>query len=150
MTRAVAAELAGRHGINLPEPIWDRMAQHVRLLEKWQPSINLVSRTTLADVWLRHVLDSLQLLPLIPATASTLVDLGSGAGFPGLVLAAACPGLAVRLIESDSRKCAFLGESARAMDANPRIINARIEDAPAEPADIVTARGLAIPDPSAC
>jgi 16S rRNA (guanine527-N7)-methyltransferase len=82
-------------------------------------------------------------LPLIPDTASTLIDLGSGAGFPGLVLAATRPGLAVRLIESDSRKCAFLREAARAMGTSPAIINARIEDAPADPADIVTARALA-------
>src|SRR5882724_1978306 len=72
----------------------------VETLLRWQKTINLVGRATLDDVWTRHVLDSAQLLPLIPREARTLADLGSGAGFPGLVLAALRPELDVTLIES--------------------------------------------------
>ena len=70
-----------------------RLAAYVELLGKWQRRINLVGRGTLADVWRRHVLDSAQLLPLLPADARAVLDLGSGAGFPGLVLAVSVFGL---------------------------------------------------------
>ena len=74
------------------------------LLARWSTRINLVGRDTLADLWRRHILDSAQLLPLIPDGARSLIDLGSGAGFPGLVLAIlGVPG--VELVEADSRKC---------------------------------------------
>ena len=89
----------------------DQLEALVYTLGRWQKAINLVGKTTLAEVWTRHILDSAQLLPLIPKDAKTLVDLGSGGGFPGLVLAALRPDLAVTLIESDARKCAFLGEA---------------------------------------
>ena len=138
----VVAE-AQRIGIILPDDVWDRLAAHVALLRKWQPAINLVGPATLPDVWRRHVLDSLQLLPQIPTTAERLVDLGSGAGFPGLVIAIARPDLSVTLIEADSRKAAFLAECARATAPRTRIITARIESLPPEPADVVTARALA-------
>jgi 16S rRNA (guanine527-N7)-methyltransferase len=143
VTRDDTIRVAARHGIVLDVTVWDRLAAHVALLEKWQPAINLVSRNTLADVWRRHVLDSLQILPLIPRTASTLVDLGSGAGFPGLIVAAARPHLQVRLVEADARKCAFLAEVARVAAPGAQIINARIESLSAEPVDVVTARALA-------
>jgi len=83
----------------------------VETLERWQKAINLVGKTTLDGVWKRHILDSAQLVPLIPAEAKTLADLGSGGGFPGLVIAAMRPDLEITLIESDARKAAFLGES---------------------------------------
>ena len=98
--------------------------------------------STLDDVWRRHFLDSAQLLPLLPASVRSLIDLGSGAGFPGLVLAI----LGVRgvqLIESDGRKCAFLREAARVATAPATIRNARIESVPARVVDVVTARGCA-------
>jgi len=116
-------------GIDVSRETGDRLEALVSTLERWQKTINLVSRTTMGDVWRRHVLDSAQLKPLIPAGAKTLVDLGSGAGFPGLVVAALRPDLAVTLIESDARKAAFLGEAARRMmlEKAPKIVIGRIE-----------------------
>jgi 16S rRNA (guanine527-N7)-methyltransferase len=119
-----------------------RLAAYISLLERWSGRLNLVGRTTLADPWRRHILDSAQLLPHIPAGTKSLVDLGSGAGFPGLVLAIlGVPG--VELIEADSRKCAFLREAARIAAASVTIHPRRIEAVPPHAVDIVTARGLA-------
>lgn len=117
----------------------------VETLERWQKAINLVSRNTMDGVWKRHILDSAQVVPLIPAGAETLADLGSGGGFPGLVIAAMRPDLHVTLIESDARKAAFLGEVARRMglENQPKIAISRIEAAPPAAADVVTARALA-------
>jgi len=122
-----------------------RLEIMVETLLHWQKAINLVGRTTLDDVWTRHILDSAQLALLIPADARTLADLGSGAGFPGLVLAALRPELDVILIEADARKSAFLGEAARRMGLSkqPKIVIARVEAAPPANADLVTARALA-------
>jgi 16S rRNA (guanine527-N7)-methyltransferase len=132
-------------GIDVSRETGDRLEALVSTLERWQKAINLVSRTTLEDVWRRHVLDSAQLKPLIPAEAKTLVDLGSGAGFPGLVVAALRPDLAITLIESDARKAAFLGEAARRMtlEKPPKIVIGRIEAVAPTPADVITARALA-------
>jgi 16S rRNA (guanine527-N7)-methyltransferase len=117
----------------------------VETLLRWQKAINLVGRATLDEVWTRHILDSAQLLPLIPVAAQSLVDLGSGAGFPGLVVAVLRPQLDVTLIESDARKAAYLGEAGRKMGLAkpPRIVISRIEAAPPVRADVVTARALA-------
>ncbi len=115
---------------------------YVALLEKWQARINLVSRASLADVWRRHLLDSAQILEYLPGDCRRLVDLGSGAGFPGLVLAILGVN-GVELVESDGRKCAFLAEAARTAGAAVTIHNARIEALPAAPADAITARACA-------
>jgi len=112
------------------------------LLARWTQRINLVSKSTLPDLWRRHILDSAQLVPHIPPDARTLVDLGSGGGFPGLVLAAMTD-LDIHLVESDVRKCAFLREGARTMGRSVTIHTARIENLPPLRADIVTARALA-------
>jgi 16S rRNA (guanine527-N7)-methyltransferase len=109
----------------------ERLAVLVAELERWQVAKNLVSSATLAEVWSRHVADSLQLLSLAPAAKSWL-DLGSGGGFPGLVIGIA---LAERgaghidLVESNSRKCAFLRHAARVTGAAVTVHNSRIEDA---------------------
>jgi 16S rRNA (guanine527-N7)-methyltransferase len=123
----------------------DQLEALTLTLGRWQKAINLVGKGTLGEIWTRHILDSAQLLPLIPKEAKTLVDLGSGGGFPGLVIAALRPNLAVTLIESDARKGAFLGEAGRRMGLKiqPKIVISRIEAAPASNADIVTARALA-------
>jgi len=122
-----------------------RLETMVEVLLRWQKAINLVGRATVADVWTRHILDSAQLAPFIPKDAKTLADLGSGAGFPGLVLAALRPELDVILIESDARKSAYLTEAARKMGLpkQPKVVISRIETAPSTKADVVTARALA-------
>ena len=125
-----------------------RLDAYVALLAKWRKTINLVSDASFGDVWTRHIADSAQLLSFAPE-ARNWVDMGSGAGFPGLVLAIQLAGIAgarVHLIESDRRKCAFLREAARILGAPAIIHNVRIEDARsniAEPVDAVTARALA-------
>jgi 16S rRNA (guanine527-N7)-methyltransferase len=119
-----------------------RLEVYAALLLAWSVRINLVSRTTLDDLWRRHFLDSAQLFPLIPAEAQSLVDLGSGAGFPGLALAIlGIPG--VELIEADSRKAAFLREAARMTGTSVIIRGCRIEAVSPHAADVVTARACA-------
>jgi len=132
-------------GADVSRETCDQLEALVSTLLRWQKAINLVGRTTIEDIWTRHVLDSAQLAPLIPAEATTLADLGSGGGFPGLVLAALRPDLDVTLIEVDARKAAFLGEAGRrmALKKPPRVVIGRIEEAPAVKADVVTARALA-------
>ena len=120
----------------------ERLDVYLDLLRRWQRTINLVAASTLADSWRRHILDSAQLIRFVPGAAIRLVDLGSGAGLPGLVLAImGVPD--VHLIESDRRKAAFLREAARATGAGTTVHACRIEEAPPLTADIVTARALA-------
>jgi 16S rRNA (guanine527-N7)-methyltransferase len=112
----------------------------------WNARMNLVSTRSLAEVWRRHVWDSAQLAPLIPEGANCLIDLGSGAGFPGLVLAvllAERPGFRVAVIESTAKKCRFLEDAARRIGVPVEVRNGRIEDAKPEPFDVVTARACA-------
>jgi len=120
----------------------DRLEAYVGLLRQWSARINLVGRDTLGDVWRRHILDSAQLFPLLPHSTRSLVDLGSGAGFPGLVLAIlGVPG--VELIEADARKAAFLREAARLTAAPIRLVVSRIEAVPPHAVQVVTARACA-------
>jgi len=125
-----------------------RLDRFVCLLLDWQQRMNLIAPSTKAHIWTRHVADSLQLLALAPA-ARNWVDLGSGAGFPGLAIACALadtPGARVHLVESTAKKAAFLREAAQAT-ASPAVVHAmRIEEfakKPPGPIDIVTARALA-------
>lgn len=122
--------------------ILDRLTVYGHLLAKWQARINLVGPDTLTDLWRRHFLDSAQLFPFLPQSIHRLVDMGSGAGFPGLVLAVmGAPD--VHLIESDARKCAFLREVARLTNTPVTIHNRRIEMVAPLGAEVVTARALA-------
>ena len=115
---------------------------YAELLREWNAIHNLVSKNSLPHIWRRHLLDSAQLARFVPADARSLVDLGSGAGFPGLVLAIL--GVeGVELIESDGRKCAFLAEASRVSGAPVTIHNQRIEALPPSPADAITARACA-------
>ncbi|MEI8393370.1 MAG: 16S rRNA (guanine(527)-N(7))-methyltransferase RsmG [Rhodospirillaceae bacterium] len=120
----------------------ERLDLYLCLLRKWQTKINLVSTNTLHDPWRRHVLDSIQLMPLLPPTARVVVDLGSGAGFPGMVLAM-CGVPELHLIESDQRKVAFLREVSAATGTKLTIHPTRIEATPPFPVDVVTSRALA-------
>ena len=121
-----------------------RLQLYADLLEKWQKKINLVGPATLPDLWQRHMLDSAQLFPLLPKPDCRIMDFGSGAGFPGLVLAI-MGGPQVTLVESDGRKCAFLAEAMRVTgtDATVRLESRRIEEVAPDCVDVVTARALA-------
>lgn len=112
------------------------------LLLRWNRTVNLIARRDEAVLWERHIEDSLQLVPLLPAGLTRAIDLGSGAGFPALVLAIAT-GVRFELIEADQRKAAFLSEAARETGA-PVVVHAgRIEATDVPPAMLVTARALA-------
>ena len=127
----------------------ERLKLYAELLVKWNGTINLVSDKSLEDLWRRHMLDSAQLFDLLPPEppdrARTLVDLGSGAGFPGMVMSILGAG-EVHLIESDQRKIQFLREVARNVEADAHIHGVRIENLRSIQADVVTARGLASVD----
>ncbi|OFW87205.1 MAG: 16S rRNA (guanine(527)-N(7))-methyltransferase RsmG [Alphaproteobacteria bacterium RIFCSPHIGHO2_12_FULL_45_9] len=123
-----------------------KLNKYHELLLKWSKVINLVAPSTLPDAKMRHFVDSTQIIPLIPADAKTLFDIGSGAGFPGMVLAIECPNLSVHLIESDTKKCSFLATISRETDTPVLIHNRRIESVDKldgiKP-DVITARALA-------
>lgn len=120
----------------------ERLRAYADLLVRWQARINLVGPDTIPNLWQRHFLDSAQVFPILPQPVHRLVDMGSGAGFPGLVLAVmGVPD--VHLIESDARKCAFLREVARVTGAKVTVHNARIEAVAPLGAGVVTARALA-------
>ena len=119
-----------------------RLEDYVALLSAWNRRINLVGRNTIGDVWQRHILDSAQLMGHLPPGTRYLVDLGSGAGLPGLILSIlGVP--EVQLIESDRRKAVFLGEAIRVTRATATLHARRAEQVPAVTADVVTARACA-------
>jgi 16S rRNA (guanine527-N7)-methyltransferase len=122
-----------------------RLDRYVALLGKWQGSINLVAPSTIPTAWARHVLDSVQLTAHLPDRSSVLVDLGSGAGFPGLVLAIVRRELDVHLVESDRRKAEFLRHVSRETSTPVTVWARRIEEVATSglKADVVTARALA-------
>jgi 16S rRNA (guanine527-N7)-methyltransferase len=134
-------EFAARTGVS--RETLARLKGYADVLADWNALHNLVAKSTLPDLWRRHFWDSAQLAPLIPDTARTLADLGSGAGFPGLVLAVMFPKLAVTLHEATTKKCAFLQAAADRMGVSVTIQNVRLEDLPAKAFDVVTARALA-------
>ena len=120
-----------------------RFQTYAALLAKWTRAINLVAASTIDDLWRRHFWDSAQLQPLIGPSARTILDIGSGAGFPGLVLAILNPERTVHLCESDQRKAAFLREVARATETNVTVHAQRIEALEPFATDLITARALA-------
>ncbi len=125
-----------------------RLRLYNQQLQRWQEKINLVGAQTLADPWRRHFLDSAQLFKLLPEDASTIVDIGSGAGFPGLVLAIMAtadeaPARQVHLIDSDQRKGVFLREINRLTDAGVTVHSCRVGQYNGPKGDVITARGCA-------
>ena len=135
------ADFAAR--TNVSRETLARLKAYADLLSDWNARHNLVAKSTLPDLWHRHMWDSAQLLPLIPEAAHSLADLGSGAGFPGLVLAVMRPDLQVTLHEATTKKCLFLKAAASRMGLEVGTENARLEDLPSRPFDVVTARALA-------
>ncbi len=134
------------HGFHLDEVIGEKLAIYDQQLIKWQKAINLIGPATIDDRLNRHFVDSVQLIKFLPTTDICLADLGSGAGFPGMVLAI----LGVRevhLVESDIRKATFLREVSRETKTPVTIHDKRVEDCKIEGVDVVTARALAtLPD----
>ena len=125
----------------------DRLHRLEALIRKWNPAINLVAGSTLSSLWTRHYLDSIQLFDLAPKGAQSWADLGSGGGFPGLIIAILAaderPDMAVTLVESDQRKAAFLSAAARELGLPCTIRAERIEAVAPLSVDVVSARALA-------
>lgn len=116
-------------------------------IEKWNPAINLVSPATLPDLWERHIADSAQLFSLAPQTAMLWVDVGSGGGFPGVVIAILArelrPELRVALVEADQRKATFLKLTCAELGLTTEVVADRIENCSTLGADVMSARALA-------
>ncbi|MEX0306518.1 MAG: 16S rRNA (guanine(527)-N(7))-methyltransferase RsmG [Ruegeria sp.] len=138
---AVTAE-----ALDVSRETFERLTTYVALLERWNPKINLVSRNSLKDIWVRHILDSTQVFRCVEPV-NHWVDLGSGGGFPGLVCAImsieSTPTTRFTLVESDQRKSAFLRNIARECGANCTVISRRIESVDPLGADVLSARALA-------
>ena len=123
----------------------EKLQTYDALLKKWQKTVNLVSNATLDNTTTRHFEDSLQILNHLPPQTKSLYDLGSGGGFPGLVIAAERPEINCTLIEASQKKCNFLTTVARELDLkNVTIYPRRIEDMVTilPPPDVITARAL--------
>jgi len=134
-------------GLTVSRETLDHFKAFEDLVTKWNPRINLISKASTADIFQRHIADSAQLFNLAVGETSIWCDLGSGGGFPGIVVGilsktTARPGRII-LVESDKRKAVFLREVARQLEINVEVINDRIEAVPSIGADIVSARALA-------
>src|SRR5436189_3399572 len=148
MTESGRAQAVALLGDLVSRETWDRLESFVQLVIERQKTLNLVAASTIPQIWTRHIADSLQLLALAP-NATKWIDLGAGAGFPGLVIACALvevPGARVELVESTQKKANFLRDAVDALSL-PAIVHAlRIEDFTARNAgrfDVVTARAVA-------
>jgi len=136
-----------QEALNVSRETLEKLDAYVDLLVRWQAKINLVSKHSLGDVWRRHILDSIQLMNLVPEGTRIIADIGAGAGLPGIPLALAMVGNGwdgqIHLIESDTRKCAFMREAIRITQANAIVHNLRVEDYQSPKAEVITARALA-------
>lgn len=133
--------------LDVSRETFERLESYADLLRKWNARINLVSGASLSELWTRHILDSAQLLTLAPASGNRWIDLGSGGGFPGAVVAILAaekqPNLIMTLVESDQRKATFLRAVSRETGVPMAVLAQRIEDIPPLEADVISARALA-------
>lgn len=119
----------------------DKLSRYVDLLLKWNKKINLISENTISDLWMRHILDSAQVAKFIINKSPTILDIGSGAGLPGIILSIL--GMEnMLLLDSDQRKCSFLIEVTRLLELKVRIINSRIENFDETKVGIIISRGF--------
>ncbi|WP_103257451.1 16S rRNA (guanine(527)-N(7))-methyltransferase RsmG [Tabrizicola aquatica] len=134
-------------GLSVSRETFAALQQLEALVRRWTPAINLVSKATLTHLWDRHIVDSAQVFSLCPPAAKTWVDVGSGGGFPGLVVAILArelrPDLHVTLVESDQRKATFLRQAAQSLGLKAAVRSERIESLPSLQADVLSARALA-------
>lgn len=133
-------------GLSVSRETFERLETYAKLVRKWNPKINLVSKRSLEQLWTRHFVDSAQVFRLADNTKNW-VDIGSGGGFPGLVIAMLLaefkPESQVTLIESDQRKSAFLRTVGRETGIRCRVICDRVEKVEPQAATVLTARALA-------
>ncbi len=147
MTNGRPAPEAFQSLLDVSRETMARLHRYQDMLKKWNKTINLVSRATEADIWTRHFLDSGQLWAYCPVSVEKWLDLGSGGGFPGLIVAIVAaekkPDLNVTLVESDQRKAAFLRQVILSLDLRAQVMATRIEDMAPFGAEVVSARALA-------
>ena len=131
---------------NVSRETQERFDLYLQLVRKWNPHINLVSRTSVTDIWKRHLLDLVQIYHVVLLKAGHWVDMGSGGGFPGIVIAIMAaekdPDLTITLIDSDQRKSTFLRQALRELGLHAEVLSQRIEQVPCLNASVVTARAL--------
>jgi 16S rRNA (guanine527-N7)-methyltransferase len=123
-----------------------KLLDHLALVAKWNPAINLVSSQSLQDGWRRHVLDSAQLCLIAGGNECHWMDVASGGGFPGIVVAIVAaekyPEMSVTLVDSDRRKCTFLSESVRHLKLRAEVVCGRVESLHRGNASVVSARAF--------
>lgn len=134
-------------GLDVSRETSEKLDSYVALIQKWNKAINLISRSSEADIWQRHIADSAQLAQHLPSGPRLWLDLGSGAGLPGIVLAIiaaeVAPSLRFELVEVDQRKATFLRQVSRELGLNVTVLTERIEALTPRLADVVSARALA-------
>lgn len=130
--------IAGR---DVSRETYDKLRAFEELVRKWTQRINLVSRADANAIWERHIVDSVQVFDLAPDSGDWL-DIGSGGGFPGIIVAILSDGRDLTLMESDKRKCTFLRTAIRELDLTATVLTERIEEAPPQCADVLSARAL--------
>jgi 16S rRNA (guanine527-N7)-methyltransferase len=139
MTQRIAGEDVSRE-------TYDQLVLFGDLVQKWTRKINLIASSTVPNLWERHIVDSAQLYRYAPTKFDHWADIGSGAGFPGIVMAIYArthqPDAAFTLIESDQRKAEFLRTASRELRLNLNVLAQRIEDTKPQNADVVSARAL--------
>ena len=128
--------------LNVSRETEAKLEAYVSLLEKWQTRINLVSSRTLPFIWQRHILDCAQLTAHLPTVTGRIMDIGAGAGLPGVIIAILTE-CEVHLVESDTKKVSFMRTALAEVGVQATIHHARIEDLPHLNIDIITARALA-------
>ena len=127
--------------VNVSRETFQKLEIYAGLLSEWQSKINLISKNSLKHVWHRHFLDSAQIFSMLPKKATSHLDVGTGAGFPGLVLS--IMGMKnADLVEKNKKKCAFLHEVIRKTGAPAKVHSCKIENLPVKEYDVVLARGL--------
>ena len=140
-------DLVSVGGVNVSRETLSALQAFDVLVQRWNPAINLVSKATVENLWQRHILDSAQVFSLCPAGARSWVDLGSGGGFPGIVVALLAQDLMsdlrVTLVESDLRKATFLRQAAQSLGLPVTVLSKRIETLDPLQADVLSARALA-------
>ena len=137
--------MSTENDLNVSRETFEKLKAFAELVRKWNPKINLVSKDSLNDLWSRHILDSVQIFELVPGPGKW-VDLGSGGGFPGIVISILNQeerNFDVVMVESDQRKSAFLRTAIRELDLAAKVKTERIEELECLEADVLSARALA-------
>jgi 16S rRNA (guanine527-N7)-methyltransferase len=140
-------DLLGLPELDVSRETVEMLKSYEQLVRKWNPTINLASKQSMAELWNRHIVDSAQIFPHIPDASRLCLDVGSGGGFPGIVLATISKGLSQDrqfiLVESDQRKATFLRQVIRSLNLSAEVRSDRIESLNKIGADFLTARALA-------